>query len=159
MDTQIRLLTYVLTSIPLILVILAGSNLTARASFGITTAVLVVVGCLIWSLFRPSAFIVDTAALTLTFPARTMRFSRDTVTNATIVDRRALRTRCGPSLRVGAGGFLGGFGFLWTRRAGWLHLYVSRTDQMVLVERSIGASLLVTPDHPQRFVDALLPAC
>ncbi len=57
-------------------------------------------------------------------------------------------------MRFGAGGLWGAFGKLKTRKA-TLAMYISRVDGLVLVNRSSGPPLLITPQDPARFVNAL----
>lgn len=52
-------------------------------------------------------------------------------------------------------GLWGGFGWLGMSRRGFVDVYVSRTNGIVLVERRTGRDLLITPERPGEFVAAL----
>jgi hypothetical protein len=57
-------------------------------------------------------------------------------------------------MRIGAGGLWGGFGLLKTERETF-SMWISRTDELVIVRLRGARSLLVTPEDPRRFVASL----
>ena len=105
----------------------------------------------IWLWWRPSRFDLDSAGLTIRWPLRRQHIPWREIRAARRLVRSELRSELGFAARVGAGGLWGGFGWLWTRRRGLLDLYISRTDGVVLIERSPGRALLITPEHPEEF--------
>lgn len=68
-----------------------------------------------------------------------------------------LKHNVGWCARVGAGGLWGGFGWLWTQRRGILQMYISRTDDLVWIERGTERSWLITPERPAEFIRDLSP--
>ena len=109
----------------------------------------------VWLWWRPAAFIVSGAGLRVRFPGRRVEIPAHDVTGARVLGAEEFKREFGLSLRVGAGGLWGGFGWLWTSRGGWVEFYVSRTDGFVLVARRAGTPLLVTPEDPEGFAEAL----
>jgi hypothetical protein len=112
---------------------------------------------LVWIVlwWRPRAFVLDRDALHIVWPLRRRSIHRAAIARARVLDRRAMRAELGRPMRVGAGGFLGGFGRALTSR-GTLELWVSREDWCLLVERKDGGRhLLLTPERPDDLVRAL----
>ena len=113
----------------------------------------------VWCFYRPSRFELGHDGLRLVWPWRERTIPMGRLAGAEILDRKDLRSRLGFAARVGAGGLWGGFGLLWTSRAGWLGFYISRIDVFVLVHVVDGNDLLITPERPTEFtarVQALL---
>ena len=106
---------------------------------------------------RPARFEIDRERqlLHLVWPLRRRTISLSAIKRARVLDRAAMRMALGRPMRVGAGGFLGGFGRALTAR-GTTELWVSREDWCVLIERADGGrDLIVTPAEPAEFVAAL----
>lgn len=133
-----------------------GGALTPGAGFlagvGVLVALLYV---LVWCYYRPSRFELGYDGLRLSWPWRERTIPLGRLAGAEILDRRELRSRLGFAARVGVGGLWGGFGLLWTSRAGWLDFYISRVDGAVLVHVVDGHDLLITPERPAEFVERL----
>lgn len=119
------------------------------------TAAVVAIYLGVWFGLRPSGFEASEAGLTVHFPWRRLEVPRSELGSARCISAAELRPLVGFALRVGAGGLFGGFGWLWSRKQGWIDLYVSRVDGFVWVERRAGPPLLLTPAQPEVFVDAL----
>jgi hypothetical protein len=152
MDFAIRAMTIVLLALPL--VFLAAAS--ARSVFFVAPALfLVAIYLWIWIWFRPTQFVVRPHVLEITWPLRRREISRDGITSVRLVDRGELRTEVGRSMRVGAGGLWGGFGWLWSQRRGLVRMYVSRLDGLVFIERGPEQPWLLTPERPEEFVRAL----
>ena len=57
------------------------------------------------------------------------------------------------SIRVfGVGGLFGYFGLFRNSRYGTMIWYATRRDQFVVIERSNGKTIVLTPDDPNLFV-------
>jgi len=152
-------LTVVLLAIPVVFIalsLLVPWPRAAESLFGIIGVLLVVLYAAVWLLWRPTAFEIGPRHLALVFPLRRREISRDDVVAATALELGHFRERYGWALRVGVGGLWGGFGWLWTSRRGFVEMYVSRTNGIVLVERGRGRDLLITPERPSEFVAALI---
>lgn len=121
---------------------------------GLPGLLVVVLGALVYLVWRPTAFVLEGGALTLAFPVRTRRYPLDGLTSVQRIDNAAFRARFGWALRVGVGGLFGGFGWLWTPK-GWVEMDISRIDAMVLMEWQGRSPLLVTPATPDDFVAAV----
>lgn len=148
MDLPIGALTAVATFVPIAM--LAGGLAMRRPVAGPVLFVLAIYALIAIGL-RPVGFEVSPAGLRLRWIGRSIFIPRSRLQRAELIDRGAFRDEFGSAVRVGAGGFLGGFGYAWTRR-GWVDLEVSRMSGMVLI-RTKGRPLLLTPEDPQRFVD------
>lgn len=151
-------LTVILLAIPVVFIALSllvpwpGG---AESLLGIIGVLLVVLYAAVWLLWRPTAFEIDPRHLALVFPLRRREIPRDDVVATTALELGVFRQRYGSALRVGVGGLWGGFGWPWTSRRGFVEMYVSRTDGIVLIERRTGRDLLITPERPGELVAAL----
>ncbi len=155
MSPLIRGLTVVALLVPVGL-LGAGLLVPGAASLLVpVTAAVVAIYLGVWFGLRPSGFEASEAGLAIEFPWRRVEVARSELAHAELIAAADLRPRIGFALRVGAGGLFGGFGWLWSRKRGWIDLYVSRVDRFVWVERRAGPPLLLTPDPPEAFVDAL----
>ena len=154
MSPAIRVFTLALIGLPL-----AGSLIAVLLDSPLVPAVLVGCGALgliyamVWLWSRPRSFEIGLRGLVLRWPVRSRELRWEEITGVRAIDRRGFRTEFGWPVRVGVGGLWGGFGWLWTRRRGWLHFYVSRTDGLVLIETR-RLPWLITPTEPGRFIEA-----
>jgi hypothetical protein len=153
MSTGIRWLTIVFLLVPVGLGLAAMMG--ASRELAVPAAVLAVLIFLTWFAARPTRFEITRDALLVVFPAwtRTIRIGDGLVVRS--LDLKQFRDDFGTALRIGVGGLWGGFGWLWTSQRGLIEFYISRTDGFVLVERSQGRPLLITPDNPAMMVEAL----
>ena len=55
----------------------------------------------------------------------------------------------------GAGGFLGYWGWFWSKSLGKFRAYLTRYDNAVLIQNSMGEKVVVSPDDPDGFVELL----
>lgn len=151
MDRPMRLLTGVVLALPVLLLVLPVSPAPGRFLAPGLLALLIGVTALAW---RPLALEVERGTLALRYPVRTKRLGLSTLAAVERLDGAGFRARYGWALRVGVGGLFGGFGWLWTSK-GWVEMDVSRTDDFVLVTWSDRVPLLLTPEDPAAFVEAL----
>lgn len=110
----------------------------------------------VWLAWRPTRFEVGVDTLRIVWPIRSRSISRSDVESAEILSGASFRREFGPGMRIGAGGLWGGFGLLKTHRETF-SMWISRTDQYVLVRIRGARTLLITPDEPARFVQAVAP--
>ena len=106
---------------------------------------------------RALHFEVGPAELRVRWPWRSEFVPRLVLAGAEVLSRREVKDRYGYAMRVGAGGLGGGFGLAWTRQ-GFLRLYVSRIDRLVVVHCRNGRDWMITPADPERFVAAIRDA-
>ena len=110
---------------------------------------------LVWLFFRPIRFEADDQTLRLVWMFSNKEVPRSDIASVRRVTGRELYTTVGWSVRLGAGGLGGGFGRLWTSKAGLVELWVSRLSGWVLIERHSGKPILLSPSSPDEFVRAL----
>ena len=155
MSASIRVLTSFVIALPLGFLAIA---IGVEGAFGLVfiAALLGLLYGWIWLWWRPSGFEVLPNALVIHFPLRRRSTPRSELVSTEHFARGAeLREHLGFAVRIGAGGLFGGFGWLWTRNLGLVEFYVSRTDDLVLIERQGKRPLLVTPERTSEFCDAL----
>jgi hypothetical protein len=161
MSWDLAVMTAALLPLPILVGLSAGSVPHGRVPWPIEVAVhgtgyfLVVLYLWIWLWFRPTRFVVLPHAVEIVWPLRHRWLPRNEITAVRILDRRELKERVGRSLRVGAGGLWGGFGWLSTQKRGRVRMYISRTDRFVWIERGTGQPWLITPEEPEEFVRAM----
>ncbi len=155
MSGLILALTVGLLAIPVVFASVALTTPALSRHFGGLAVLLTALYAAVWLFWRPTAFEIGPRSLAVVFPLRRREIPRDDVMSALVLERGVFRTRYGLALRVGVGGLWGGFGWLWTSRRGFISMYVSRTDGVVLVERRAGRDLLITPERSDEFVTAL----
>jgi hypothetical protein len=109
----------------------------------------------IWVYARPRHFEVSPAELVLVWPIRRTRIPRSDVASARVMNLALFRAEFGNTIRVGAGGLFGTFGRLWSRRAGWMDVWVTNLGDWVVIERRSGRPLVLSPRDPEALVEAL----
>ncbi len=151
MSPLIRVLTVLLLALP---VVFAAAALAGRPGEVVAVS-LGVLYLYIWLRVRPTRFELTDTDLHIVWPWRRVTIPMTQIATARVASVGDLRKGLGLALRVGVGGLWGGFGLLWTRRRGWVQMYVSRTDGLVWIERKGGRPFLLTPAEPEAFVAAL----
>jgi hypothetical protein len=101
--------------------------------------------------FRPVAMEVGAEGLRILYPMRWRTIPRGKIVRAWRVDYKALS----PMIRIGVGGFLGIFGMFYRPGKGWVDVNVTSTRDLVLLERSGGHPLLLSPQNPAAFLQSL----
>lgn len=154
MDGLIRGLTYFLLALPIALAVL--SKALGGPGPIVASGLLVLYGvvALVW---RPLAFEVVPGAVVLRYPVRTKRIALGGLAKAEVLTAAEFQARFGLAVRVGVGGLWGGFGWLRTSN-GWVEMDLSRRDGLVLLSWPHRIPLLVTPESPEAFVEAVRAA-
>jgi len=156
MSALILTLTIALWGLPFIFLLWAiFTEGSVRWTTIATALVLLLLYSVVWAGLRPSRFLITANQLTLTFPARQRSFPLADLGEAQLLSEAEFRQKFGWALRIGVGGLWGGFGWLYTGQKGMLEFYVSRSDGLVWIERRSGNDLLLTPDQPEHFIQAL----
>ena len=152
MSPDIAALTLVLMALPVGFLIapLAGARFHA-----VPCVIVTVIYAWIWLRCRPSRFAVLDQSVEVLWPLKRRTISRDSISRVRLLDREKLKEEIGWGMRIGAGGLGGGFGWLWTKQYGLVHMYISRSDRFVWIERKGDRPYLLTPDKPDLFVRAL----
>ncbi len=156
MCRPIAVMTAFVLALPIVFGIVAIKLGWPRAIAPFGLCVVFMVACLIvWTWFRPKQFIVGHDFLKIQWPIRNKAWKRSDVLSATIISNSEFRKEYGIGMRIGAGGLWGGFGLLKTSKS-MFRMYISRTDEFVLVHLRNDHPLLITPERPQHFVHCLL---
>ena len=153
MDMLMRGLTYFLWCLLLVLIgvaVVKGGGVALIAPMIMGTAF---AGILIW--MRPRAFILTGAGLRIEWPTRSLLIPRTKIVSAERIDQQTFGAEFGWPIRVGAGGFYGTFGYLWTSQGGFVDVEASRGNSGFVLIRTTDRPMLVTPDAPDRFVEAI----
>ncbi len=70
--------------------------------------------------------------------------------------RRLHRSDLGLTLRIfGSGGFFGAFGRFYSYRLRWFHAYLTNHRDLVLITRTDGTKILISPHPVDAFLDTL----
>jgi len=152
MSASIKTLTVLIYAVTMIIVI---SALLGAVALIIPAVAIFALYAWVWLRFRPSGFTIRAGRLEVEWPLRHIEFPIDDIVAARLLDRTQLKSEIGWGLRIGAGGLWGGFGRLWTKHRGLIHMYITRTDHFVWIERKRGKPWLITPDRAEEFIDAL----
>jgi len=154
-----EILTGVLLAIPVIwilLVVTLGAEVLQTAALVVGAFALASAG--IWLLLRPSGFVIDDHALVVRWPLRSMTVPRSSIRAVRVLYPGAMQRELGFSARVGFGGLFGSFGFIYTQRQGWVLAFVTSMSAWVLIERTDGRTLLLSPERPDELARALAGA-
>ena len=99
--------------------------------------------------FSPKGYALEDGKLVVLRPFQNKFHATTDILNVSLVDRKDLKN----SLRVfGVGGLFGYFGLFRNTRYGTMIWYATRRDQFVVIERSNGKAIVLTPDDPNSFV-------
>jgi hypothetical protein len=153
MSPLIKGLTFVVWLIPLVFGIL--TLVLHEWLMGVVFLFLIALYGAVWLGCRPSHFVVSHNRLEIVFPVWQRKIPIQTINGIRILNPDGFRQEFGWAMRIGVGGLWGGFGWLWTSRQGMLEFYISRTDSFILIERSRGNSLLITPEQPTQFIETV----
>lgn len=156
MSRLFRVLSAILLALPVAFVIAwLSTSPPVRWPLLAIAGVLVLTWLAVWLYFRPSSFETSPDGLTIVWPTRRRRIPRGEIARARILAWGEFQKEFGWPVRIGAGGLWGAFGLLWTKRGGFMELYISRLDRWVLIERTRARPIVVTPERLQEFVSAL----
>jgi hypothetical protein len=155
MSMSILIPTALLLALPIafFLSALLGAELLAFPA-----ALMVLLFCWVWLRFRPTRFIVHRDGLRVRWPLKTREIPRPNIASARVINNDELKREIGKGMRIGAGGLWGAFGLLRTTRRGLVQMYISRTDRFVWIEMVGSRPWLITPEEPEKFVQALSSA-
>lgn len=156
MTTDLRAMTFGLYALPLVFLAAAIPASPARAVLIGTAVFILVLYAYVWLRMRPSRFEVGPEGLRIVWPTHSQQISASSIVAVEELGRQEFIDRYGWGIRIGAGGLWGGFGRFKTPQATF-SLYTSRTDRYVVVQRTEGLPLMLTPETPERFVAALTP--
>jgi len=99
--------------------------------------------------YSPKGYAFEDRQLVIYRPFQNKFYATEDMLTVSLVDRTELKN----SLRVfGVGGLFGYFGLFRNSRYGTMIWYATRRDQFVVIERSNGKTIVLTPDDPISFV-------
>ena len=99
--------------------------------------------------YSPKGYAFEDRQLVIYRPFQNKLYATEDMLTVSLVDRTELKN----SLRVfGVGGLFGYFGLFRNSRYGTMIWYATRRDQFVVIERSNGKTIVLTPDDPNSFV-------
>jgi hypothetical protein len=106
----------------------------------------------VWGFHRPKYFEVAVEGLRIVWPFRRRLLPPTDIAAVRLVtsDEAGLPVRL-----IGAGGFFGTFGLCRSAPLGLFRAYVSDRKKLVLIDRRGFRPLLISPDRPETFVQAL----
>lgn len=101
--------------------------------------------------YSPKGYSIQDGQLVILRPFKAKNYSLEDIQSVTSVDRDNLKG----SLRIfGVGGLFGYYGLFRNSTYGNMIWYATRRDQFVVIERSNGKTIVITPDDPESFVSA-----
>ena len=102
--------------------------------------------------FSPKAYALEDRQLIIYRPFHRKFYSTTDMKTVSIVGKKDMPR----SIRVfGVGGLFGYFGLFRNSRYGTMIWYATRRDQFVVIERSNGRTIVLTPDDPNSFVQEI----
>lgn len=120
------------------------------------SALIVVVFVFVWVYYRPTRFAVSEAGLTIHWPVRQRLCGAEDIASV----RQVRRGEVGTPWRLwGTGGLWGLFGLCRSKHIARFDAFISRGDGLVLIEFIDTRPLLITPDDPEQFEQALAAVC
>jgi hypothetical protein len=155
-DRTLRVSTWVgsivLVATPVVLLSRALPDQGGAASaFRAMVAAILLILPIAWA-FAPKGFAIEGAALRVERPVLAPEIPLSAIRRVSFLPADARYT----VLRVfGTSGLFGYYGRFWSRRLGSFRMYATRRRGLVLVETE-AARYVLSPDPPERFVEALL---
>ncbi len=155
MSGAIKIITYIIWTVPFLLVYLAVAK---DESTLFTVAIFfILLMTWVWLWMRPTHYMLDSKALTIVWPLRKYVMLKSSISGVRILDKKQIKEELGLAIRIGVGGLFGGFGLLWTRKRGLIRFYITRLDDFIMIDRLADRSLLISVDDPQRMLKELVP--
>jgi cytochrome c biogenesis factor len=124
------------------------SNISTPAPFYVMPFAFIIMLLVTYG-FSPKGYSLQDGQLVIYRPFRNKFYGTESIQTVSIVAKEELKW----SMRVfGVGGLFGYFGLFRNSRYGTMIWYASRRDQFVVIERSNGKTIVLTPDDPNSFV-------
>jgi cytochrome c biogenesis factor len=124
------------------------SNISTPAPFYVMPLAFIIMLLFTYG-FSPKGYSLQDGQLVIYRPFRNKFYGTESIQTVSIVAKEELKW----SMRVfGVGGLFGYFGLFRNSRYGTMIWYASRRDQFVVIERSNGKTIVLTPDDPNSFV-------
>jgi hypothetical protein len=101
--------------------------------------------------FSPKGYVLSDGVLTVLRPFKVKNFPLSDIQSVTAVEKKNLK---GSIRTFGVGGLFGYYGLFRNSTYGNMTWYATRRDRFVVIERSNGKTIVITPDDPAAFVSA-----
>lgn len=150
MSPLIRGITIILLLLPIIFGIIG--ILFKQSALNLTAILLILIYSFVWLVCKPSQFIITSNNLQIVFPVWSRNIPIERISNIRIITAKTFTKEFGWAIRIGAGGLWGGFGWLWTKKKGFVEFYISTTDYLIIIEHSNQKKLLITPNNPEQML-------
>jgi len=133
----------------------SGWGIAAWLTAGVVALALTAAGVIVHSYARPRSFNVSAEGLEIVWPARTRKLPWGAFVEICEIDRISL----GPmTRRFGLGILLGQFGWFHSMYMGNIDSYITRRDGLVLIKLRNRRPLLLSPQAPGEFLQAVRAA-
>ena len=101
--------------------------------------------------FSPKGYVMEEGEFTILRPFKAKNYPLSDIRSVTAVEKKNLK---GSIRTFGVGGLFGYFGLFRNNTYGNMVWYATRRDRFVVIERSNGKTIVITPDDPATFVTA-----
>ena len=139
--------------LPIGLISYALTTMGANRSFVILIAAVMLIILAVTYLFAPQAYQVEPGSLTIQRPGTDVTLPLDKVERVEVAAGWPIFRG---ALRIGAsGGAFGFYGAFWNRRLKNFSAFATRLDRVVILYRSEGDPLILSPDEVEAFVQVV----
>jgi hypothetical protein len=101
--------------------------------------------------FSPKGYVLEDGVFTVLRPFKAKNYPLSDIQSVSVVEKKNLK---GSIRTFGVGGLFGYFGLFRNSTYGNMVWYATRRDRFVVIERSNGKTIVITPDDPAAFVSA-----
>jgi hypothetical protein len=129
---------------------LAGRLPVYLVGGGLASVVLLLI---VVGMFAPRAYQVDAYGVTVLRLGSRVYIPANTILDVQPVKIRRVMRVCG------CGGFFGAWGWFYARQFGLFRAYVTRRDRLVSLTLKDRKPVVLSPDEPDRFVEAVRAVC
>jgi len=154
-------LTKVLTIVVTIILVLSGfvpiftsefqfSNVVSPGPFYVMPFAFILILLFTYG-FSPKGYALEDGQFTVWRPFKAKQFQISDIISVTAVEKKNLK---GSIRTFGVGGLFGYFGLFRNSTYGNMVWFATRRDRFVVIERSNGKTIVITPDDPAAFVSA-----
>ncbi len=103
-------------------------------------------------LFIPKYYSVDASAISIHRPIFSFKINRSEIAACSVILNGEMR---GVIRVAGNGGLFGYTGFFWNTKYGTMRWFATQRKNYVLIEKTNGNKIVITPDEPEKFIEAL----
>jgi len=126
------------------------SNVLSPGPFYVMPFAMIIIVILTYG-FSPKGYVMEEGELTILRPFKAKNYPLSDIQSVSEVEKKNLK---GSIRTFGVGGLFGYFGLFRNNTYGNMVWYATRRDRFVVIERSNGKTIVITPDDPAAFVAA-----